>query len=109
MKETIGQIEERIKNAGALKVETRAELLDLLGRLKTEVGELSRTNADQARSIAGFAEISAHEATRPEQNPKSLNHSILGLESSVLELDKSHPQLVAIVNRIAQMLSNMGI
>jgi len=107
--ETISQIEERIKNAGALKEENRAELLGLLAQLKAEVGALSRTNQEQAQSIAGFTEISTHEATREEPNPKSLNHSILGLESSVNNLEKSHPQLVAVVNRIAQMLANMGI
>ena len=109
MKDTISQIEERIKNAGAMKEDTRAELLGLLAQLKTQVGTLSQTNEDQARSITGFADISAHEATRDSKNPRSLTHSILGLESSVYNLDKSHPQLVAVVNRIAQMLSNMGI
>ena len=109
MKETITQIEERIKNAGALNEENRAELLGLLAQLKTQLGTLSQTNAEQARSITGFTEISAHEATREEKNSKSLGHSVLGLESSVHNLEQSHPQLVAVVNRIAQMLSNMGI
>jgi hypothetical protein len=31
------------------------------------------------------------------------------LESSVGEFEKTHPQLVGIVNRIASMLANMGI
>jgi len=109
MKETISQIEERIKNAGALKEEARAELLGLLAQLKTQIGDLSQTNQEQARSITGFTDISAHEATRDSKNPRSLTHSILGLESSVHNLEKSHPQLVAVVNRIAQMLSSMGI
>ena len=74
-----------------------------------QIGALSKTNQEQAQSIAGFAQVSAHEATREEKNPKSLKHSILGLESSVHDLEQSHPQLVGVVNRIATMLSNMGI
>ena len=109
MKDTISQIEERIRSAGALKDDNRAELLDLLGQLKSQIGALSETNREQAQSIAGFTEVSAHEATREEKNPKSLKHSILGLESSVHNLEQSHPQLVGVVNRIATMLSNMGI
>jgi hypothetical protein len=109
MKDTISKIEERIQSAAALPEDKRAELLDLLGQLKTQIGPLSQTNQEQAQSIAGFAEVSAHEATRGERNDNSLKHSILGLESSVHNLEQSHPQLVAVVNRIATMLANMGI
>ena len=109
MNDTISKIEDRVRNAGALKEESRAELLELLGRLKSQIGALSKTNQEQAQSIAGFAEVSAHEATREARNPKSLKHSILGLESSVQDLEGSHPQLVEVVNRIAAMLANMGI
>jgi hypothetical protein len=84
-------------------------LLKLLGELKSQIGALSQTDQEQAQSIAGFTEVSAHEATREEKNPKSLKHSILGLESSVKNLEGSHPQLVAVVNRIASVLANMGI
>ncbi len=109
MKDTISKIEERIRGAGALNEDNRAELLDLLGKLKSQIGALSETNREQAQSIAGFTEVSAHEATRGERNDNSLKHSILGLESSVKNLEGSHPQLVAVVNRIATMLANMGI
>ena len=109
MKDTISEIEERIRSAGSLKAESRAELLDLLWQLKSQIGALSETNQEQAQSIAGFAEVSAHEATREEKNPKSLKHSILGLQSSVHELEESHPQLVGVVDRIANMLASMGI
>lgn len=109
MKDTISEIEERIRNAGSLKPESRAELLDLLGQLKSQIAALSETHQEQAQSIAGFAGISAHEATREEKNPKSLKFSILGLQSSVHELEQSHPQLVGVVDRLAAMLAGMGI
>lgn len=109
MKDTISEIEERIRSAGALKEENRAELLGLLRELKSQISTLSKTNQEQAQSIAGFTGVSAHEATREEKNPKLLKHSILGLQSSVHDLEQSHPQLVGVVDRIATMLANMGI
>src|ERR1700728_505672 len=99
--ETISKIEARIENTAAFDNAHRAELLKLLGQLKTEVGELSKTHQEQAESIASFAEISAREVTREAPNPQLIGHSIGGLESSVDGFEKSHPGLVAVVNRIA--------
>ena len=109
MQDTISKIEARVREAGALREETRAELLDLLGQLKTQIEALSATNEQQAQSIAGFTEVSAHEATRDPRNPKSLRHSVDGLRSSVEELELSHPKLAAVVDRLAKMLADMGI
>ena len=109
IEDTIGKIEARIQNADAIKEERRRELLQLLGTLKSEVAELSKTHGEQAESIAGFAELSTHEATRSEQNPQLLKLSLKGLNSSVEELERSHPHLVRIVNAITNTLSNLGI
>jgi hypothetical protein len=84
-------------------------LLHLLGTLKSEIASLSKTNEEEARSIAGFTEISTHEATRTQQNPELLDLSLKGLSSSVGGFEKSHPQLVQLVNSISTMLSNLGI
>jgi len=107
--ETISKIESRIEAAPALNDTNRGELLKLLGQLKTEVAQLSTTHQEDAESIASFAEVSAREAMRGSRNPQLIEHSIGGLESSVGGFEKSHPQLVEVVNRIAGMLSNMGI
>jgi hypothetical protein len=107
--DTISKIEGRIRNAGDVDDTRRAELLKLLGELRGEIAALARTHQEQAQSIASFAEVSAQEATRETKNPAALRHSIGGLESSVGEFEKTHPQLVGIVNRIASMLANMGI
>lgn len=109
IEDTIGKIEARIQGAETIKEERRKELLSLLGTLKAEVAELSKTHGEQAESIAGFAEVSAHEATRTEQNPELLKLSLDGLSTSVSELEKSHPRLVQIVNAISNTLSNLGI
>ncbi len=107
--ETITKIEARLRNAGSIKEDQRSELLKLVSTLKSEIASLSRTHDEQAQSIAGFTEISAHEATREEKNPELLKLSLQGLSSSVEGFEKSHPQLVGLVNRIAITLSNMGI
>ncbi len=109
IEETIGKIEARIRNAESIQEDRRGELLSLLGTLKTEVADLSRTHNEQAQSIAGFADVSTHEATRADQNPHLLDLSLQGLSSSAKELEQSHPRLVQIVNAISHTLSNLGI
>ncbi len=109
IEDTIGKIEAKIRNSEAIKDDRRRELLELVGTLKSEVANLSRTDKDQAQSIAGFAELSTHEATRTEQNPDLLKLSLQGFKSSVQELEETHPRLVQIVNTISNTLSNLGI
>ncbi len=106
---TIGEIEAKIGGAESVTAERKAELLKLLGTLKTEIAELSKTHGEQASSIANFAQTSAHEATRETPNPQSLEHSVQGLRSSVDGFEQSHPKLVQIVNSISNTLSNLGI
>ena len=109
IEETVGKIETRIQSAESINDQRRQELLELLGTLKAEVAELSKTHGEQAESIAGFTELSAREATRTEQNPQLLKLSLQGLGSSVEGFEQSHPRLVQIVNTISNMLANLGI
>ena len=106
---TIGEIEAKIRGAEAVSEERKRELLQMLATLKTEVATLSKTDDENARSIAGFASVSAHEATRKKQNPQSLEHSLAGLRSSAEGFEQSHPKLVQIIDRICNTLSNLGI
>lgn len=109
LQDTISKIEERLQNSAALTESQRADLIQLLGQLKREIGQLSKTHQEEAESIASFAEVSAREATRQSRNPRLLEHSIGGLKSSVQEFETSHPDLAGLVNRLAIMLANMGI
>jgi len=106
---TINEIEAKISGAESVSVERKAELLNLLGTLKTEVAKLSETHGEQADSIAGFASLSAHEATRVDQNPELRELSIKGLQSSTGGFEQTHPRLVQIVNAISKTLSDLGI
>jgi len=109
IQETITQIEARIEKAESLNDAKKKELLDLLSALKIEVSELSKTHAEQTRSITGFAEVSIHEAMREEKNPQLLKLSLQGLSTSVEGFESSHPKLVGVVNSICLTLSNIGI
>jgi len=109
IEDTVSKIEAKIHGAESISDDKKRELLQLLGTLKSEVERLSETHGEQAQSIAGFTEMSAHEATRSEQNPELLELSLKGLSSSVEGFEKSHPRLVQIVNTISNTLSNLGI
>jgi hypothetical protein len=109
IEDTIGKIEARIEGTDAVKEDRRQELLQLLGTLKAEVADLSKTHGDQAQSIAGFTQVSTHEATRAEPNPELLKLSLDALGSSVRGFEESHPRLVQIVNSISNTLANLGI
>ena len=109
IEKTISEIETKISGAETVSPERRRELLQLLATLKAEVAKLSKTDEEKADSIAGFAQLSAHEAMRTEQNPQLRELSLQGLRSSVEDLEQSHPQLTQIVNRISKTLSDLGI
>lgn len=109
IQDTIAKIEARLASTEQLPVEKRRELMELVARLKEEVQSLSQTHADDARSIAQFAALSTHEATREEIKPPLLEFSLRGLERSVKGFESSHPKLVDVVNRICTALSNLGI
>lgn len=109
IEDTVSHIEAKIQASDAIKDDRKRELLQLLGTLKAEIATLSKTNTEQAQSIAGFTELSTHEATRSEQNPELLQLSLKGLSSSVDGFEKSHPRLVQIVNTITTTLSNWGV
>jgi hypothetical protein len=106
---TIQHIEERIKKTDAIGSAEKGELLDLLRTLEDEVVALSKTHPEQAESITGFTQLSAHEATREHKDPQLVNLSLTGLRSSIEGFENSHENLVKIVNSLAVMLSNVGI
>lgn len=87
----------------------KAELLQKLETLHAELEELARTDADRAKTIAGFAELSAHEATRPRPHPELLRLSVTGLQKSVEDFEATHPRLVELAGSLSALLSNVGL
>ena len=109
IQDRLDKIEERLKQSEEVKESDKIELLNLVATLRTEIADLSNTHHEHAESIAGFAELSTHEATRREKSPALLDISIQGLTSSVQDFEISHPTLVGIINRFCIMLYNLGI
>ena len=109
LEKTITNIETKIKKAGSIGEKDRTDLLKLLSTLKSEVTELSKTHAEHAESITGFAQVSTHEAIREKRNPHLVKLSLTALGTSVDELKSTHPELVNTVNKVSQILANMGI
>jgi len=109
LEKTISELEERIKKADALKSQERTALLKLIGELKVEITNLSKTHEEEANSIAGFTQITAHEALRQERNSGLLKIAQEGLEKSVEDFELTHPTLVNTIREISDVLSNLGI
>lgn len=87
----------------------KAELLRQMAVLQAELDALGRTDADRAKTISGFAELSAHEATRPKPRPELLKLSVAGLQVSIREFEQTHPRLVEIVGSLSALLSSIGL
>jgi hypothetical protein len=86
----------------------KAELLRQMATLQAELDELARTDADGVKTISGFAQLSAHEATRPKPRPELLRLAVTGLQKSVQEFEQTHPRLVEIVGALSATLTNVG-
>jgi hypothetical protein len=87
----------------------KAEIMQQLAELRAELDELARTDADRAKTIAGFAELSAHEATRATPQPELLSLSVTGLQKSAQAFEATHPRLVEMVGSLSAILSNVGL
>ena len=109
IKKTVEKIEASVRKSRSLDARQKKELIGLLATLKSEIGRLSKTHGEHARSIAGFAELASHEATRKEKKSRLMDLSLEGLSASVQELEASHPVLVKTVNDLCNLLAGIGI
>ena len=107
--EHIEKTKSAIESAGNIPADRKAELLDLLSKLKPAIAKVSQTHHEDARSIARLVEASAQETIRAQKKPernKKLSHE---LKRSVEKFEASHPDLVAFVTEYTGFLSAMGI
>ena len=98
-----------IESAENIPADRKAELLDLLSKLKPAIAKVSETHHEDARSIARLVEASAQETIRAQTKP-ALNKRLLHeLKQSVENFEASHPQLAAFVTQYSTVLSALGI
>ena len=107
--EHIEKTKSAIESAGNIPADKKAELLDLLSKLKSAIARVSETHREDAQSIARLVEASAQETIRAQkeaERSKTLSHE---LKQSVEKFEASHPQLVASVTQYTGFLSALGI
>lgn len=109
IEDAVKKLEEAIRRLESQDVAKRAELLGALDALKGELARVTESESEKARSVAGFAEVAAHEATRGEKPSGLLKHALEGLAMSAKGFEVSHPRLVEAVDRLATMLARIGI
>ena len=105
--EHIEKTKSAIESAENIPADRKAELLDLLSKLKPAIARVSETHHEDARSIARLVEASAKETVRAQKEPKQqLLHE---LTQSVQSFEASHPHLAAFVTQYSTLLSALGI
>ena len=110
MIDTIKRIERRIESAGSISDEAREELLGLIEDLKAEAGGLpDDAPTDEVQSALGLAELSALESVRGARESPLKEQTFGALQTSIQELEASHPQIAEMIARMSHVLSRMGI
>jgi hypothetical protein len=107
--ERIDKTKAVIESAENIPADKKAELLDLLSKLKPAIAKVSHTHHDDAQSIARLVEASAHETIRAQKKPERSKILLHELKQSVENFEASHPQLSAFVNQYSALLSALGI
>lgn len=109
IEDRIELIQSTIEAARNIPGTTKADLLEQVATLRSEIKALAESHPEEASSITHFAGAAAHEASRSRRNPQLAEAALHGLSASIQELEETHPVLVGMVNRFATALSNMGL
>ena len=107
--EHIEKTKAAVESAGNIPADKKAELLDLLSKLKPAIAKVSQTHQDEARSIARLVAASAHETIRAQKKPEPARGLSHELKRSVEKFEASHPDLVSFVTEYTGFLSALGI
>ena len=107
--EHIEKTKSAIEAAGNIPADSKAELLDLLSKLKPAIAKVSETHHEDARSIARLVEASARETIRTQKKPEQSKKLLHELKQSVENFEASHPELTAFVTKYSAVLSALGI
>jgi len=107
--ERIEKTKSAVESAGNIAADKKAELLDLLSKLKPAIAKVSQTHHEDAQSIARLVQASAHETIRAQKKPERIKRLLHELKQSVENFEASHPQLVAFVTKYSALLSALGI
>lgn len=107
--ERIQKIKSAVEAADHISPEKKTELLAVLAKLKPAIAEVAQTHEEEAERISQFVEASAHEVTRTNESPESVEQGLHGLKQTVEQFEASHPKLTAFVTEYSAVLSGLGI
>ncbi len=105
----LAHLQAKLDSLPQLPAETRAEIEQLLAGLKTEIAALPQAPLASDESISSHVEDDSHDIVGDANTPDSIQLSLDRLTASVEEFEASHPELTSTVQRLATVLSNMGI
>src|SRR4051794_30615458 len=105
----IQKIKSAVEPANHIQPAQKAGLLAVLAKLKPAIAEGAQTDEEEAQSIIGFVEASAHEISRKNEPPDSVEQGLHGLKQTVEKFEASHPKLTAFVTEYSAVLSGLGI
>ena len=97
VKPLLEQLRSKVEKASGLPDTTKTELLRLVAQLERQA---ARTGSPQDGNATAGTEASGSTES---------HHDLTRLISSVEGLEASHPDITALVNRIATTLGNIGI
>ena len=106
--ERIQKNKSAVESAEHISPEKKAELLDVLAKLKPAISEVAQTHEADAEKISQFVEASAHEVAARKEQPESVEKVLGKLKQSVEKFEASHPQLTSFVTEYSAALSNLG-
>jgi Domain of unknown function (DUF4404) len=107
--ERIQKIKSAVESADHISPEKKAELLNVIAKLKPAIAEVAQTNEEEAERISRFVEASAQEVAKKKKHPEGLEGVLHGLRQSVEKFEASHPHLTAFVTEYSAVLSGLGI
>jgi ABC-type transporter Mla subunit MlaD len=107
--EQIEKTKSAIAAADHIPPDKKAELLELLGKLKPAIEKVAQTYEGEAERISRFVEASAHEVASKKERPESLDRVLHKLKQTVEKFEASHPDLTAFVTEYSAVLSGLGI
>ena len=107
--ERIQKIKSAVEAADHISPEKKAELLDVLAKLKPAIAKIAQTHEEDAQSISQFIEASAHEIATKKERPESVERVLRKLKQTVEKFEASHPDLTAFVTEYSAVLSGLGI
>src|ERR1041384_8649953 len=84
----IRKIKSAVESADHISPEKKAELLDVLAKLKPAIAEVAQTHEAEAEKITQFVETSAQEVARKKERPESVERVLDKLKQTVEKFEE---------------------